>query len=64
LRGDTKSRVDKPDIRPNILFGSDFYTVRRETSERAYSVNLRSFLGESDYGQIAGTNPREFLAME
>jgi predicted TIM-barrel fold metal-dependent hydrolase len=57
-----KVRLQDETVRPRVLFGSDFYMVQKETSERAFSVNLRSFLGEADYRQIAEINPATFLA--
>ena len=48
-------------IRKKILFGSDYYMVRMDTSEKTFSIDLRAFLGESDFKQIAETNPKQFL---
>jgi predicted TIM-barrel fold metal-dependent hydrolase len=48
-------------VRSKILFGSDFYMVELDVSERSFSINLRAYLGEEDYRQIAELNPREFL---
>jgi predicted TIM-barrel fold metal-dependent hydrolase len=48
-------------IRSRVLFGSDFYMLELTTPERSFSVNLRAYLGEEDYQQIAEINPRIFL---
>lgn len=53
--------LQEPKVRPRVLYGSDFYMAERTSSERAFSVGLRAFLGEQDYWQIAETNPRQFL---
>ncbi len=48
-------------VRLKILYGSDFYMVERDISERAYSITLRAFLGEENYQQMAETNAVVFL---
>lgn len=50
-------------LRSRILFGSDFYMVELDISERSFSINLRAYLGEDDYQQIADKNPQEFLRL-
>ncbi len=50
-------------IKNKILFGSDYYMVEQEVSEREFSINLRASIGEENYGLIAGTNPFEFFKM-
>lgn len=51
-------------IRRRVLFGSDYYVVAQTASERKLSFNLRGYLGEVLFKQIAETNPREFLSSE
>lgn len=48
-------------LKRKILFGSDFYMVQMVTSEKKFSLDLRAYLGEDNYRQIAETNPKEFL---
>ena len=48
-------------IRPKVLYGSDFYMMELSLPERAFSINLRAYLSEEDYKQIAETNPQVFL---
>jgi predicted TIM-barrel fold metal-dependent hydrolase len=48
-------------LKNRVLFGSDFYVVQVETSERAFSIGLRGYLGEEVFDQIARVNPRKFL---
>lgn len=48
-------------ISNQILFGSDYYMVETETSERSFSIELRAFLGEELFNKIAVENPKRFL---
>ncbi|HXB41363.1 MAG TPA: hypothetical protein VNZ49_12530 [Bacteroidia bacterium] len=48
-------------IRKRVLFGTDFYVVAKAGAERELCINLRGYLGEELFKQIAETNPREFL---
>lgn len=51
-------------VRTNVLYGSDFYVLEQDRSERSFSINVRAFLGEDDYHQIAEINPSNFLKHE
>ena len=58
-----KVRLDTDDqIRKKILFGTDFYMVAMKMTERRASINLRAFIGEDNFRQIAVDNPKVFLA--
>jgi predicted TIM-barrel fold metal-dependent hydrolase len=57
-----KVLINTPGLREKILYGSDCYMVQLEESERAFSINVRGYLGEKDYRQIAETNPKKFTA--
>ncbi|MCP4141901.1 MAG: amidohydrolase family protein [Chloroflexi bacterium] len=46
-----------------ILFGSDFPVLQADITERAFSINLRGYLGETLFEQIASKNPRRFLRL-
>ncbi|TRX72487.1 amidohydrolase family protein [Carboxylicivirga sp. M1479] len=48
-------------IRPKVLFGSDYYMVETEATERRFSIDLRAFLGEKDFMTIAKDNPERFF---
>jgi hypothetical protein len=52
-----KVLVNTPHLRERVLFGTDFYVVQAETTEREFSVRLRGALGEPDFWQIANRNP-------
>ncbi len=49
-------------LRDRILFGSDYFLVNGETSERTFSLGLRSRLGEEKFKKIAHDNPERFFA--
>jgi hypothetical protein len=49
-------------VREKTLFGSDFYMVQQDVSERAFSLNIRAALGEADFKLIAEDNPKRFLS--
>jgi len=59
-----KGILDDRELRSRVLYGSDFYMVQQEIHERDFHENLKSYLGEDDYRQIAMINPQEFLSME
>ncbi len=48
-------------IRERVLFGTDFYLVSKDISERLYSINVKSYLGNELFEQIAITNAERFL---
>jgi uncharacterized protein len=57
-----KVLLNTPKLREKILYGSDCYMVLLDISEKAFSINVRGYMGEEDYHQMAETNPRAFLA--
>ncbi|MFQ6112945.1 MAG: amidohydrolase family protein [bacterium] len=52
---------DSEKVRSRILYGSDFYMVELELSERQFSIYLRTYLGEEYYKIISEKNPNTFL---
>ena len=50
-------------IREKILFGSDFYMNKIGSSEKKFSLDIRYYIGEEDYCQIAEINPSRFLGL-
>jgi predicted TIM-barrel fold metal-dependent hydrolase len=48
-------------IADKILFGSDYYMVETESNERRFGLELRAYLGEKYFRQIAHSNPERFL---
>lgn len=58
-----KALLSDPVIRRKVLFGSDFYVVRRVRSEKQFSINMRSYLGDDLFYQIAELNPKAYLGL-
>lgn len=56
-----KKFLNTEGLREKILFGSDFYVVLMEASEKKFSKDFRKEIGEENYRQIAETNPINFL---
>jgi len=48
-------------LRDKILFGSDYYMVETEATERRFALDLRAFIGESNFESIAVNNPKIFF---
>jgi len=48
-------------LKRKILFGSDYYMVETEATERRFSIDLRAYLGEEDFTMIAKDNPEIFF---
>lgn len=53
-----------PEIRPKVLFGSDYYMVQTKTDERRFGLELRAYLGEELFKVIAEENPKKFLGIK
>jgi len=49
------------ELKNKILFGTDYYMVSIDKSERELSIGLRSYLGEELFERIAVTNVKKFL---
>lgn len=56
-----KISLQDPTIKGKILFGTDYYMIEQESSEKEFSINLRAELGEEYYRLIAEYNPIGFL---
>lgn len=48
-------------LRKKVLFGSDFYVVRSQRSDKDIFVELKSYLTEEEFDLIARDNPHEYL---
>lgn len=44
-----------------ILYGTDYYLVQQETSERAFAINLRGYVGDELFNKMAEENPKRFF---
>jgi predicted TIM-barrel fold metal-dependent hydrolase len=51
----------RPTIRDHVLFGSDYFMIQRDTTERMFGIGLRAAVGEDAWRRMAGTNVRRWL---
>lgn len=58
-----KLTLEDETINKKILFGTDYYMVEQELTEKQFSINLRASIGEEKYRLIAEKNPIPFLNM-
>lgn len=56
-----KLTLEDETLKGKILYGSDFYMVEQETSERQFLTNIRAYIGEQNFKLIAQLNPSLFL---
>lgn len=56
-----KLLLNDEDLLKKVLFGSDYYMVETESEEKKFCIDLRVFLGEELFAQIAEKNPKIFL---
>ena len=56
-----KMFLHDPEIRARVLFGTDFYMLEREGSEREVSIRFRFQIGEDYFRALAIENPPRFL---
>ena len=50
-------------VQDRVLFGTDYYMVRRLAEERLFSMKLRSKIGETEYHRMADINARAYLGL-
>lgn len=56
-----KILLENSKLAEKVLFGSDYYMVETEASERRFGLDFRAFIGEQHFSQIAQKNPKQFL---
>lgn len=56
-----KLSLEDHSLKNKILYGSDFYMVEQQISERQFLTNVRGFIGEDHFRLIAQQNPLSFL---
>jgi len=54
--------LTNPLVQEQILFGTDFYVVEAEKSERSFGIDLHGYLGTEVFRLISETNPKKFLS--
>lgn len=57
-----KTMIAYEKTKDNILFGSDFYMLQKDYRERRFGFDMRGYLSDEYYWQIAYHNPLRFLA--
>jgi len=57
-----KNLIKSTGTRDYVLFGSDFYMLQKDYRERRFGLDVRGYLDDEDYWQIAEINPKRFLA--
>ncbi len=50
-----------PLLRDHFMFGSDFYMLEVDGTEKQCDIDFRAFIGEELFQQIAVTNPKKFM---
>lgn len=56
-----KNLMQTKDTRPYVLFGSDFYMLQKDYRERRFGLDVRGYLTDDDYWQLAEINAKRFL---
>ncbi len=56
-----KAMIGYEKTRDYILFGSDFFMLQKDYRERRFGFDMRGYLSDDFYWQIAYHNPRRFL---
>lgn len=51
----------KDKLRRRVLFGSDFYVVRSQKSDKDIFAEIKSYLTEEEFDLIARDNPHEYI---
>jgi len=57
-----KNLMHSPKIKDRVLFGSDFYMLQKDYRERRFGLDVRGYLDDEHYWQVAETNPIRFLS--
>ena len=58
-----RNLLKTPQIKNNVLFGSDFYMLQKDYSERRFGIDVRGYLNDDEFWMIAETNPKKFLGV-
>lgn len=53
--------ANRPGTRDRMLFGSDFFMIQRDITERQFGLGLRAAVGAEAWERMASTNPRAWL---
>lgn len=53
--------LENEKINKKVMFGTDYYMVETESTEKKFCFDLRAFIGESLFKNIAYDNPKKYL---
>jgi predicted TIM-barrel fold metal-dependent hydrolase len=53
--------LQNKDIKEKVLFGTDYYMVESKSTEKKFCFDLRAYLSEELFEQIANINPKKYL---
>lgn len=53
--------LQDPAIKEKVMFGTDYYMVESKSTEKKFCFDLRAYLGEELFEQIANINPKKYL---
>ena len=52
---------DDDKVKNKILFGTDYYVISKNETDKTLYQNLRTYLGKTHFDRIAVTNPKNYL---
>ncbi len=53
--------LDDDKVKHKILFGTDYYVISKNETDKTLYQNLRTYLGKEHFEMIAVTNPKNYL---
>ncbi len=56
-----RNLLKTPTTKEKVLFGSDFYMLQKDYSERRFGIDVRGYLDDNEFWLIAEQNPKKFL---
>ncbi len=62
-RKNLKQQLGKPDIRTQVLWGTDYHLLRIDATDTDYADGFLEWLGEDDFNQIAKINGQRYLGL-
>ena len=66
LKNVINSNYKKPgppySLTEKVLFGTDFYMLQKDYNERRFGIDVRGYLSDELYWQIAERNPKRFIS--
>ncbi|WP_164721472.1 amidohydrolase family protein [Maribacter sp. MJ134] len=53
--------LNNPEIKDRVLFGTDFYVVSNQKTEKQYWIDMKNMMGDEKWNSISYKNPKRFL---